>query len=322
MKNALKLLWMYLTLLICGLVLITMILMLYTSVLNFVAGQEIALFNFSNFIESFFTAAIIILVLVVPFIVYYRIRHVGGAIQFIFFVVLTLITWFAFLPLTINLENAILENKQIVNSEKVLSSDYFRKTDGEIYYFLDDFNLDAPQEEVDTLVIDTDEEGEFEIQKIQPSQDFVLVKEAVPYNDILIKQTFNPTEVSTKVDLFSIVEQARVAWNKGFTFWLGFLSLGLIFACLYGFSNLFDWRLLNTCLIIFAAAAIYCVNTFYFYEPIKNAMDLFMQDKSFFVFLNKYVDNSLLCLINVVFSLIFTIIGIIRLCFRKKARGM
>ena len=40
MKNALKLLWMYLTLLICGLVLITMILMLYTSVLNFVAGQE------------------------------------------------------------------------------------------------------------------------------------------------------------------------------------------------------------------------------------------------------------------------------------------
>jgi len=51
-------------------------------------------------------------------------------------------------------------------------------------------------------------------------------------------------------------------------------------------------------------------------------MDLFMQDKSFFVFLNKYVDNSLLCLINVVFSLIFTIIGIIRLCFRKKARGM
>ena len=129
MKNALKLLWMYLTLLICGLVLITTILMLYTSVLNFVAGQEIALFNFSNFIESFFTAAIIILVLVIPFIVYYRIRHVGGAIQFIFFVVLTLITWFAFLPLTINLENAILENKQIVKSEKVLSSDYFRKTE-------------------------------------------------------------------------------------------------------------------------------------------------------------------------------------------------
>ena len=111
MKNALKLLWMYLTLLICGLFLITTILMLYTSVLNFVAGQENALFNFTNFIESFFTSAIIILVLVVPFIVYYRIRHVGGAIQFIFFVVLTLITWFAFLPLTINLENAILEKQ-------------------------------------------------------------------------------------------------------------------------------------------------------------------------------------------------------------------
>lgn len=322
MKNALKLLWMYITLLICGLILITTILMLYTSVLNFVAGQEIALFNFPNFIESFFTAAIIILVLVVPFIVYYRIRHVGGAIQFVFFVVLSLITWFIFLPLTINLENAILAKKQITKSEKILSSDYFRKTDGKIYYFMDDFDLSAPQQEIDTLVIEKDEEGEFEIQKIQPSEDFVLVKEAVPYNDILIKQTFNPAEVSTKVDLFSIVKQARVAWNKGFTFWLGFLSLGLIFACLYAFSNLFDWRLLNTCLIIFAAASIYCINTFYFYEPIKNAMDLFMQDKSFFVFLNKYVDNSLLCLINVVFSLIFTIIGIIRLCFRKKARGM
>ena len=117
------------------------------------------------------------------------------------------------------------------------------------------------------------------------------------------------------------MEHAEIAFSKGWTFWLGFLSLGLLIASLYGTADLFRWRLLNSGFLMIMTFGILVVNTIYYYPFITSFRRQYINNKGFFIFLAKYIDDPLLVLVNVSVSLIFIIIGIIRFATRKK-RGL
>ena len=78
MKKALKLFVIYLIVLITGTVLGTVLYSFYLNLLGFIAGREIKFFTDQELFKSAFYVMFCMLLLVLPLISYYRIRHPGG----------------------------------------------------------------------------------------------------------------------------------------------------------------------------------------------------------------------------------------------------
>ena len=60
------------------------------------------------------------------------------------------------------------------------------------------------------------------------------------------------------------------------------------------------------------------LNTMYYHPVITSFRRQYINNKGFFIFLGKYMDDPLLVLVNVTLSLVFIIIGIVRFATRKK----
>ena len=135
---------------------------------------------------------------------------------------------------------------------------------------------------------------------------------------ILLKKTFNESEKQSIISFSLIMQHAQNAFEKGWTFWLGFLSLGLLIMSLYGAADLFRWRLLNSGFLMVMTFGIYVANTLYYHPIVTSFRRQHINSKGFFIFLGKYMDDPLLVLVNVSLSLVFVIIGIVRFATRKK----
>ena len=137
-------------------------------------------------------------------------------------------------------------------------------------------------------------------------------------SDILLKKAFGESDKQAIISFSLIMEHAEIAFSKGWTFWLGFLSLGLLFASLYGAADLFRWRLLNSGFLMLMTFGIFAANTLYYHPVVTSFRRQYINNKGFFIFLGKYMDDPLLVLANVTLSLVFIIIGIVRFATRKK----
>ena len=316
MKKALKLVLMYFLTLILATAAGVLFYSVYLAIQNYVAGGSLTLFNKQEFLRALFYVFSCVILLVCPAMVYVRISNKGGVGHFIAFILLSAITWSLLIPVQIKLEDKVLYDSK--DSSKILTGGYFRESGDTVYYFSSDYNVN-PYVSPTTIIIDTTEEGKVSIEKTNPSRDFFLFRDSAPYSDILIKKLFaSESKIPVIISFSLIMQHARNAFAKSWTFWLGFLSLGLLICSLYGAADLFRWKLLNTCFMLVSTIIILSVNTLYFHPVVASFCRQYINGKKFFVMLNNYMDYPLLVILNVSFSLVFIIIGIIRFATRKK----
>ncbi|MBO4532977.1 MAG: hypothetical protein J5726_04695 [Treponema sp.] len=316
MKKALKLVLMYFLVLLIGTAIGMFFYTIYLSVQGAVAGTPFSLFNKTDLLRALFYVLLCVFIFVCPVMVYIRISNNGGIAHFIFFILLSGITWAICVPALLHYESKVMYN--VKDSSKMLTGGYFRENNGKIYYFTSDYNVN-PYLDTTSIVIDTDPDGQVDIQNIKPTQDFFLFRESAPYKDSLIKNTMDEHKPKYSIISFDLIKQCAVqAFAKKWTFWLGFFSLGLVLASLYGAASLFRWKLLNSGFLMLATFLILAANTLYFHPVFVSFRRQHLDPNRFFVFLSKYIDNPFLVLCNVLFSLILLIIGIVCFATRKK----
>lgn len=316
MKKALNLLVAYLLFLILGIIILTLFNIMNLSVQSFIAGREIRFFIQGRIISSFFKAFFVCIFIICPCIAYYRIRHPGGVLQAIAYVLVCAITWLILFPAVHVLERKVTQKYPYVETEKILSPGYFRKSNNKVYYFKNEFQeVYENRKETNIIIIDLENDGQISSRPIVNSQYFELNREAKPFSDVLIKQNF---EENGKM-IFSfdkIVEYGRDALDDGFTFYLGFLSMALVVCALYAMTGFFEWKLLTSCFLLVSTVFCFFLNGLYFSEYLSSIV-IKLSSNNFMKLLEKYFENPLLVIVNVIFTFLFIICGLIRMIVKN-----
>ncbi len=316
MKKAINLILAYIFFLILGIIIFTLFNIMNMSVQSFIAGREIRFFVQERIIASFFKASFICICIICPCIAYYRIRHPGGILQALSYIIICGITWFILFPCVHKLEYSYSQKHQSYENEKILSAGYFRRSGNKIYYFKNEFTeVYENRKETNVIIIDLEEDGKISSRPIVNSPYFELNRTAAPFSDVLIKQNFEENR-RVSFSFNNIIEYGRNALNKGITFYLGFISMALIVCCLYAMTGFFEWKLLNSCFLIVSTAFCYFLNSFYFSEFLSFIVNR-LSSYSFIKMLANYFDNPLLVIVNVIFAFLFIIMGLIRMIVKK-----
>ena len=205
MKKAFGLVLTYFLFLVIGTVAGMFFYYIYLQIQSSVAGLPFEFFKKEDLLRILFYVLNCLLLFVCPAMVYRRISNKGGIAHFIFFIVLSSLTWIIFIPLVGHFEQKVSYN--IKDSSKVLTEGYFRQNGDKIYYFTSDYNKN-PYLNTTAIVIDTTEEGTVEVEALKPSRDFILFRDAAPYSDILIKKAFGQ---SAQRHLFPLSSFLRTA---------------------------------------------------------------------------------------------------------------
>lgn len=314
MKKGFKLLIVYFCILIVSLILGTLGYALYLNLLDFVAESQKSGLSFEYLKKSFFYMTNFSLIFICPFVCYYRNHHPHGFIQTIFYILICILTWLVLFPSANLLKNKFYDEK---TEKQNLTKNVFRKTNGHIYYFLRDFYEEPISEnQTPTIIIDTNDDGDVNFAEVTDSSDFELYEDAKPYREILIKKSFQEN-FPNLMDFNLILRRADLALQKGWTFYLGFLTFAFALCALYGITNFFKWRLVSVVSMIFDFALVLILNTIYFSQNLSSFI-FSISSKRFFLFLQNYVDEPLLCLVNFVLGLIFTTIGIVHFAIQTK----
>lgn len=317
MKKALNLLLTYLLLVIISTILGTTFYSVYIHVTNYIPGYAVDFSTSSLILYSFFTIFPYVFILICPLLCYYRIRHVGQIWQLVFYILIAVVTWGLFYPLSIKASNHYLTGKENSFSSKTLTENHFRKDENKVYYFTKDYNPDSYTITTPGIIIDTTENGKVTYEEFGYSPDFILSKKAFPYKDILIKQNFAEKDLPIKLDIANILERTRYAYNHGITFIIGFMMFAFVLSSLFACTNIFNWKLINTVFLIFMFAAILFVNIYYF-NPVLDSFKLnYIDSNSFLSMLGKYIESPLLSIINFITGLILIIVSIVSFIIKK-----
>lgn len=312
MKKAFKVIGFYILGFIAILLIGTAFYIAYLNVLHFSAGKSQFLFSKDLLVKAFFYVALCACILVCPLVTVFRIRHKGGLSQLISYIILCAVTWGILFPFFIGRAN----NSDILAAEpKVASAGYFRSTSDQVYYFTKDFQQDG--QSVQSLVITPSEQNAVELKEIKPTQDFVLFEQAKPYNDIFTKQAFEKKGIASFFNFRLIIEQAVDSLAKGWNYWIFFLSIALALCSVYGISNFFNWRLLNTVSVMFMSFIILVCNTMYF-SPSFELFRMKHLTGGLFESLGNAMNNPPLVLFNLLISIICIVVGIVMFFIKRK----
>lgn len=321
MKKGLKLLFIYFITLLASLIIGTVVYALYLDVTEFVAGSEGSGFSLLYVEQAFLFISGCAIILICSFICYYRTRHPYGFLQTLFYIILCLLTWAVLFP-SLKMMNDHAKTRINYNYEqKDLTKNIFREANNHVYYFLRDFYKE-PLTGADTpaIIIDTSEDGIVDYATVTDSADFELYSAASPYREILIKESFESSSLPVLIDFNLIVRRGELALQKGWSFYLGFLTLAFALCSLYGVTNFYNWKLISVVMIIFETAGILIVNTVYYYT--RFAVLIFkLTNNKFFIFLNHFVDDPLLCLMNFLTGVVFITLGIVHYAVQKRKAG-
>lgn len=317
MKKAINLIIMYFVILIAGIAVGTLFYSFYLNVLNFVAGQELDIWDTDILIQSLFFVAIAMCFLIFPLLSYYRVRHPGGAPQAVTYVILSIFTMVVLFPATIQLKTKYYDKFPQTTRIAHLSGGYFRQSGDKLYYFTKDFASNpVTGQDTTTVIIDTSENGVVSIEKIKDTPDFPLYKDAEPCKEILVKNAFNGTINSNKGSFTILVERAEEAFHKGWIPCIGFMTIALALCAVYAMTSFFNWKLLNAFIIILNTSIIVFVNGFYqtpAADGIKNALG----NNRLMHLLGRYIDEPLLDSFYIILAILFLVIGIIASAVKK-----
>lgn len=310
MKKAFRMILMYFVFILIGFLIGEFFYALYEDVTRFVSGTEFVLFNGESLVRISFFVLECVLILICPIMIFYRIRHTGGVLQLVAFIILGVLTWGAFMPLTIQLEDVYSRRHPLSLEKPDLTSGYFRKAGKNVYFFTNDSK---------TVKIDLSQEGIVEVVDQTDSEVSDLYSEATPYRDVLIHDAFEDgSSLKSFVNFDLLVFRCKRAFHQGFLSYLCFISIGFVLCSIFAFSNFFDWKLINSCALMFLTSVVLFVNGAYFLPGFSKLIDQ-ISNFSFFRMLSQYMDAPFLCLLNVIFGLIFIVVGIIRFGTRRHA---
>ena len=317
MKKALSLIFMFFIFIFSGIVMATLMYSFYLGTLNFVAGQSTPSYNFETITNAFFYIIPLIIILVPSVLSYYRIRHVGKLPQIITYIIICFFCWSLLLPISLKLQKFYFSKHNIEHQANNLTGNYFRQSGDKVFYFTKDFVQDPiTQSGPTTVIINTTENGTMDVKTQTAFKNFVLYHEAYPYNDILIKQNFEKDELKFFINYQTILKNAYTSLSKGFTFYLGFLSFAFALTALFALTKISNWKLLNSVFLIFFTLIIFINNTQYF-NPIFDSVKNYINSNGLFIFLEKYIDNPLLCLINIIFGFGILLYGFVDKLVKK-----
>ncbi len=327
MKKALNLLIIYLLFFLTGLFFGTFLYSFYLNLLNFIAGQENHFFSGQDLYKAIFYVAYCLIFLICPLVSYYRVRHPGGLPQTIVYLVLCLLTWLVFFPCLYKLNNFCDRHFSFEVEDNSLSSGYFRQADDEVYYFTNDFRTVAGgAKEADAVIINTGDkvsgdgdDSSVSLQKVKDGKDFILRQKAEPYNDVLVKDAFNHNGISLPVSFKILVEKLKQSFDDGFGSYLAFLSFALLLCSVYALSSFFEWKLMNTCLLVFVTYSILVVNSFY-YLPVLQVLKTKLTSNVAMEKLGNYINDPLIFVINILFTIAFLVVGIIKFAVHKHGK--
>ncbi len=319
MKKALRLALIYLILLIAGILLGTMFYTLYLNLLDFIIGHEVTFFSDGDLYKAFFYVFQCMLILICPVISYYRIRHPGGILQFIVYLVLCLVTWLILFPACMHLNEFCNSRFSFEKEQTYLSSNYFRRIDDKVYFFTKEFTEkpNAPAES-NALIIDLSENGKIEEKAVTsfPTEEFI--EKAMPYKEDQLKKIFTNDASFIPVSFHTLIAMGTTAFRLGLPYLLTLLSFVLLLCSVYGLTNFFDWRLINAVMLFIITTCILSVNSMYYqsaFDGIKQRLGSY----GFFIACRKIISEPILFFINCVCALIFILAGVIKLAVRKHA---
>ena len=321
MKKALKLALVYLINLIVCTVIGTLLYSLYLNLLGFVAGREIKLFNDAELFRSLFYIMFCMLILILPLISYYRVRHPGGVLQFVVYLVLCILTWALLMPCCFKLRDFCLRKVSFEIKTESLSPNYFRQIDDDVYFFTREFRVKqkgrAPEAPV--IIIDTSENGSVEFKTIgdYPNQD--INKKALPFREVQVKKIFGEKENPVPFSFRTLISMIEGGYTWHLSHLLTLISFVILLCSVYGVTNLFDWRLLNTIMLFIITAAILTLNSVYFnpqFDSLKSRINSF----GLFVALGGVVSEPLLFITNLFFTLLFITTGTIKFVVHRHSQ--
>ena len=321
MKKAFTMILLYLFLLIACTAIGTALYCVYLNVTGSVTGIKINLFDIDVLLKSFFYIAACVIICIGPIVSFLSIRNKGGVGRLITYIILSGLVWCLLLPLVIHFGRKYDFNNPSIGTEKIaFSQDSFRKGDNKVYYFLDDLeryeSLYFPSAQA--VVIDTDAFGTVSIKEIRNEPGFELNVIGGAYKDVIVSESFEEDSISPSINFHTLIERADTALYKGWTFYLGFLSLGLLLCCLYGLSRLFSWKLINSGFVIAVTSIILFVNTFCTTSPLFTSLLEKINVTRFFAFLGQAMDQPFIVFLNLIFSIIAILLGVITFIHRKK----
>lgn len=315
MKKALNILSFYIFGFIFMLVAGTLIYLAYLNVLNYSAGLPVPSLGKEMFFKAFFYIGACSCIIFCPFVAVFRIRHKGGLPQLLMYILLSVVLWGILFPFFLGRANQTGFAGKTVQ-QKTASAGYFRSADDQIFYFTK--NLEEDGMAVNALVISPKNQDSIEIKEVQAKSDFVLFTQSEPYNDLFTKEVFADNRIEKAFSFKMILIQATQALQGSWSFWLFFLSFALALVSVYGLSNFFEWKLLNSILVLTVSFLILLCNTLYF-APVFEVFKNNHLQNGLFTSLSKAMNNPPLVLINLLFSFISIVTGIV-IYFIKKNR--
>lgn len=312
MKKALKLFLAYFGWLIAGMIIGTFFYSLYLHSLRLVSGMSAPVFSRETLIVSFFIVAQTLPFITGFLMIAYRIRHPGNFLQLIAFILVQFISWCILFPVTNHFEGQYLDNHRtaLIQNAGPLSEGYFRDVDGDVYYFLNKNNSSA-------VKIDTSEEGTTEVITDNWTAFGQLSAAALPYKDILIKDSFN-AKSSAYSFLGTLLAVAKRDLMRGWTYWLGFLSLALVLTSIYALSGITAWRIANysMCGILYGAVLFW--NGFFWTPDMTYFRNLNFMHAGLFNYFKQWTSSPFMVFINLILTLILTTVGIVSVIIKKK----
>lgn len=294
----------------------------YANSICLVAGKHFP-FTREILINGLFKTLPVIYIVITVFIVLYKIRHRSApCATFITYCSLSLFTWLVLFPLTLTLQKTASENLSSIEElrdEQTLSSDYFRKTDGAIYYFIK--NSDKQKAEV-FQIIDPEFPESFASEKeLDISKDSAFYNSNLPFRDPILKDSMTDTPFGLIQCFYSLKEKAKDAWNNGYIAWLCFASLGFALSSVYAFIKFSSWRMINAYLSVAFTGLIIWFNYFYFtskFDGFRSFLySLFYDGGKLGFFVNRNIDFPL-TLINLIVGILLSAVGIVIAVLRNQ----
>lgn len=318
MKKALQLLLAQIIWLFAGVLTGTFFYCLYNHSISSIAGFNSPVWTKENLAVSVFIVTQIFAFCSGFILIATKIRKPGGVLQLVAFILCQFLAWCLILPLSTHLERKYVSTHASsllseTDENMYLSPEFFRQSEDDIYYFLNKNNSRA-------VKIETSHNGSVSVINITDPSKLSISENAKPYKDILIKNTFKND--SSEYSFFGILLfSAKRDLDRGVSFWIGFLTLALALASIYGVSGISGWRIasLTFCGILYGLVLF--VNGFYWAPAMTGFRNLGFLQTNFFRGLSLYFSAPLLVILNLTFSLAMIITGTVKFIIKKK-RGL
>lgn len=307
MKKALKVLAIFLCYSLIGLFIGTLLYSLYENLLNYIAGNKFVLFNFDILKNAFFYIAACLIFFITSVVSYSRIRYKAGFSQLLAFVVVAFVSWAICLPLVLKFGCESIKGPLVI--EQNLSANYFRSVDDDVFYIIEDND----NNDINYVHIDTGLDGKVTLETVENQDKLPLKAAAKPYSDVLIANKIESDNLTSDfINLRLILQNALKAFSEGWTFFLGFLSLGFLLSSVYGLSNIFNWKLINASLVMLVTLLILAFNTAFYNGALDGFKNLGIWKLPFVNAFGKIVNEPVLVIINCLAGFCFVITGIVR----------